>query len=104
MTAKTDAPFTGRGLAATGFYFLLAGLALYFAHAAFQGDTGLVEHMRLTQQKEKLEAQLATLQAERARMENLTLRLSDSYQELDLLDERARAVLGRVGETDALIR
>ncbi|MGG7565650.1 FtsB family cell division protein [Rhodovulum sp. DZ06] len=101
MTEKTVA---GRGLAAAGFSLFILALAMYFAHAAFQGDTGLVEYMRLTQEEERLETELAGLRAERARMENLTLRLSDSYLDLDLLDERARIVLGHVGENDAVIR
>ena len=100
----TDKPIAGRGLATAGFSFLVIGASLYFAHSAFQGDTGVVEFMRLTQQEEKLQAELSALQAERARMENLTLRLSDSYLDLDLLDERARVVLGHVGEQDAVIR
>lgn len=104
MTIKPEGPISGRGLAAAGFSFVILALALYFAHSALQGDTGVVEYMRLTQSQEKLELQLAELRAERARMENLTLRLSDSYLDLDLLDERARAVLGYVGERDALIR
>ena len=100
----TDAPISSRGLAAAGFSFLILGATLYFAHSALQGDTGVVEYMRLTQQEAKLQEDLAQLKAERARMENLTLRLSESYLDLDLLDERARVVLGYVGERDALIR
>jgi len=37
-------------------------------------------------------------------MENRTRRLSDEYLDLDLLDERARAVLGLVRADDLVIR
>ena len=37
-------------------------------------------------------------------MENLTRRLSDSYLDLDLLDERARDVLGYVRADEIVIQ
>ena len=43
---------------------------------------------------DRLSIQLAELRAETERMEILTRRLSDDYLDLDLLDERARNVLG----------
>ena len=76
----------------------------YFAYAALQGDTGLVEQVRLEREKAELQARLADVQAERRRMENLNRRLSERYLDLDLLDERARAVLGYIREDEIVIR
>jgi cell division protein FtsB len=38
------------------------------------------------------------------RMENLTHRLSDSYLDLDLLDQQARDVLGMIRADEIVIR
>jgi len=48
--------------------------------------------------------ELALLQAEVDQMENLTRRLSDTYLDLDLLDEQARDVLGMVRADEIVIR
>ena len=47
---------------------------------------------------------LATLTEEVAWMQNRTRRLSDAYLDLDLLDERARKVLGLVRGDEIVIR
>jgi cell division protein FtsB len=51
-----------------------------------------------------LTEQLRTLQTQRAEIENKTHRLSDEYLDLDLLDERARKVLGMARVDDVIIR
>ncbi|MEM1313158.1 MAG: septum formation initiator family protein [Pseudomonadota bacterium] len=88
----------------SAFSFLVIGLTCYFAYAALQGDTGLVEQVRLTREEADLTARLEALQAERAEMQNLAHRLSDAYLDLDLLDERARAVLGYARADEIVIR
>ena len=45
-----------------------------------------------------------SLQAEVDEMRNLTHRLSDEYLDIDLLDERARDVLGLVRADEIIIR
>lgn len=100
----TETPFTSRALAAAGLSFLIVGSALYFAYSAVQGDTGLVELMRLNREEARLELDLAALRKDRAEMENLTLRLSESWLDLDLLDERARDILGHVRHDEIVIR
>jgi cell division protein FtsB len=100
----TDTPFTSRALLAAGLSFLIVGAALYFAYSAVQGDTGLVELMRLNREASRLEIELASLKDARVEMENLTLRLSESWLDLDLLDERARDVLGHVRMDEIVIR
>ena len=49
-------------------------------------------------------AERDNLQAEVERMRNLTRRLSDQYLDLELLDERARDVLGLVRADELIVR
>ena len=51
-----------------------------------------------------MRAQLEALEADVARMENLTKRLSDDYLDLDLLDQQAREVLGLMRSDEIVIR
>lgn len=84
---------------------LLAGLAsLYFAFAAVQGTSGLMRRIQLQAETQELIEQRDELQAEVDRMKNLTRRLSDDYLDLDLLDERAREVLGLIRPDEVIIR
>ncbi len=87
------------------FYFLGAiVLGLYFTFAAVQGDYGLFKRITIIAEGEALEVELASVQAEVDRMENLTMRLSDNYLDLDLLDEQARDVLGLIRADEIVIR
>ena len=84
---------------------LLAALAsLYFAFAAVQGPSGLMRRIQLQAETEQLRADRDALQAEVDRMKNLTHRLSDDYLDIDLLDERAREVLGLMRPDEVIIR
>ena len=78
------------------YYLGALALGLYFAFAAVQGDYGVLKRAGVAAEARGLSAELATLETEVTRMENLTMRLSDKYLDLDLLDERARDVLGYV--------
>lgn len=79
-------------------------LALYFTFAAVQGDYGVFKRAEIDAEGRELTEKLAVLQTEVARMENLTRRLSDTYLDLDLLDEQARDVLGMVRADEIVIR
>ena len=79
-------------------------LGLYFVFAAVQGDYGVLRRAEITAEGRDLGRELATLEAEVARMENLTRRLSDAYLDLDLLDEQSRDVLGYVRADEIVIR
>lgn len=81
----------------------LIALALYFTFAAVQGDYGVFKRAEVEAEGRALTTELAALQAEVVRMENLTHRLSDSYLDIDLLDERARDVLGYVRADELVI-
>jgi cell division protein FtsB len=85
------------------FVALMLSLALYFAFAAIQGDYGLFRRAEIRAETQGLQRQLSDIQAEVARMENLTKRLSDSYLDLDLLDEQARSILGLSRADDLVI-
>lgn len=86
------------------FLGLMLLLALYFAFAAVQGDYGVFRRAELTAEAAQLQQQLALLDAEVARLENLTRRLSDAYLDLDLLDQQARDVLGLIRADEIVIR
>jgi len=51
-----------------------------------------------------LSRDLAKVEEQIVRMENLTRRLSDDYLDLDLLDEQARSVLGLLRADEIVIR
>lgn len=79
-------------------------LGLYFTFAAVQGDYGVFRRGEILAEKRALEDELVSVQAEVAQMENLTHRLSDTYLDLDLLDQQARDVLGLIRADEIVIR
>ena len=85
-------------------YILLVGVIAIFAHSGLQGDHGLAAFRDASVEERRLQADLAKIRAEREAMANRVRRLSDRYLDLDLLDERARAVLGMVREEEIVIR
>ena len=76
----------------------------YFIFAAVQGDYGVFRRAEIVVETRELEAELSDLTVEVARMENLTRRLSDTYLDLDLLDERVRDMLGMVRTDEIVVR
>lgn len=99
----TNTPFR---LSLGGIFYMVMAFTLggYFTFAAVQGDYGLFKRIEINAEGRALAVELATLQAEVDRMENLTRRLSDSYLDLDLLDEQARDVLGLIRADEIVIR
>lgn len=85
-------------------YLLLIGVIAVFAHSGLQSDHGLAAFREAGDEERRLTAELEALQTQRAEMENKVLRLSDRYLDLDLLDERARAVLGLVRQDEIVVR
>lgn len=88
--------------------FLVMGLLVlgsgYFLVAAIVGPYGVFRQAEINAEVDELRTELAVLEDEVARMENLTRRLSDEYLDLDLLDERARDMLGYVRPDEIVIR
>lgn len=81
---------------------ILAGL--YFAYMAVQGPSGILRRVQLQAETAELVAERDALLAEVEKMRNLTHRLSDQYLDLELLDERAREVLGLLRADEIVIR
>ena len=79
-------------------------LGLYFTFAAVQGDYGLFRRAEILSDAKKLELELTVLKNEVEKMSNLTLRMSDEYLDLDLLDEQARDILGQIRSDEVIIQ
>ncbi len=87
------------------FYFVLAAtLGVYFIFAAVQGDYGVFRQVQLGGEADNLMVERDQLSAELAGLKNLTLRLSDGYLDIDLLDEQVRDILGYVRADEIVIR
>jgi cell division protein FtsB len=76
----------------------------YFTFAAVQGEYGVFRQVQIAAETRALEEQRDALAIELAAMENLTRRLSDEFLDVDLLDERARDVLGYLRADEIVIR
>lgn len=86
-------------------YFSLAGaLATYFTFAAVQGNHGLFQRIETEAEIVRLQAARDRLAADLATLENRTRRLSDAFLDLDLLDQQAREVLGYIRADEIVIR
>ncbi|MGC1259671.1 FtsB family cell division protein [Jannaschia helgolandensis] len=83
--------------------FLLMGFGGYFVFAAVQGEYGVFRRVELEAQREVLLAELALLDSETDKMRDRTRRLSDDYLDLDLLDERARMILGMARSDEIIV-
>ena len=79
-------------------------LGLYFTFAAVLGDYGLFRRAEILSDAKKLEAELTILKNQVDKMSNLTLRMSDEYLDLDLLDEQARDILGQIRSDEVIIQ
>ncbi|MCP5075898.1 MAG: septum formation initiator family protein [Rhodobacteraceae bacterium] len=86
------------------FFVTAFGLTVYFTFAAVQGDFGHLRRVQIEADADALQTQLAQLHADHAVLKNKTRRLSDDYLDLDLLDERARKVLGMARGDEIIIR
>jgi cell division protein FtsB len=100
MTTPKSRP----ALASLMLMILCISLGGYFTFAAVQGDYGVFRQVQLRAEERALTQQRDLLRAELAQMQNLTLRLSDDYLDLDLLDEQARDVLGYLRADEIVIR
>ena len=98
-SAKLSIPWVMLALFAVAFI-----LGLYFTFAAVQGDYGLFRRAEILSDVKILEAELKILQSEVDKMRNLTLRMSDEYLDLDLLDEQARDILGQIRSDEIIIQ
>jgi cell division protein FtsB len=86
------------------FFAIAFALCVYFTFAAVQGDFGLFRRAEISAEAEQLKILLSSIQIDIRHMENATLRLSDDYLDLDLLDQQARSVLGMLRADEIVIR
>jgi cell division protein FtsB len=89
---------------APAFYIALVAVLAVFAHSALQGEHGLAALNRARALEAELQTDLAAIRDERRALENKVRRLGTDYLDLELLDERARAVLGYVRRDELVIR
>ena len=87
-------------LTVLGLYTFAALFIGYFAANAYTGNHGLRAQQDLGQQFTTLKAELAALKAERALWERRVSLLRADRIDPDMLDERARALVGYVDPRD----
>lgn len=85
-------------------YFLLLGVIAVFIHSGLQSDFGLAAYHEARAEERRLTARLEKLRARRTVIANRVRRLSGDYLDLDLLDERARRVLGLMRDDELIVR
>ena len=79
-------------------------LATYFVFSAIQGDYGVLRRAEYLSESRALTLNLYQLQSSISLLENKTLRLSDHYLDLDLLDQQARDILGFIRPDEIVIK
>jgi len=83
--------------------FLLILMVAYFGLSFVQGDRGLLAWIRLSDEIALVQADLGDLMAHRTQMEHRVQLLRPNGLDLDMLDERARALLGFVHKDEIVI-
>jgi cell division protein FtsB len=86
------------------FFALSFTLGAYFTFAAVQGDFGVFRRVEISAEADALRQERDRLATDLAKMQNLTLRLSDAFLDIDLLDQQARDVLGYMRADEIAIR
>lgn len=92
-----------RFLVPLSLYVCAGALSAYFIHHAHSGNRGMETKEALTEQAAVLEKDLAALKAERVEWERRVALFRAEHVDQDLLEERARTVLGRVHRNDVVV-
>jgi cell division protein FtsB len=92
----------GVGLAI--YILVMVSLGMYFTFASVQGDFGLFRRVQIEAETRALTAERDRLAEEVAALRNKTLRLSDTFLDVELLDQQARDVLGMVRADEIVLR
>ena len=90
-------------LTAIGLYIFAAAFIGYFAVNAFTGNHGLRAQQELDQQLATMQRQLKAIKAERAIWERRVSLLRSDKIDPDMLDERARALIGYADPRDLVM-
>ena len=80
-----------------------ACVAGYFIYHAVQGDRGILAWLRVNQQLEAGQVELARSAMDRAALEQRVALLNNSSLDLDMLEERARVMLNFSDPDDVVI-
>lgn len=75
----------------------------YFAYGAVQGDRGILAYFALSQEISRAQTTYDELRDTRVALERRVKRLHPDSLDLDLLEERARAVLDYVRDDDFVV-
>jgi cell division protein FtsB len=92
----------GVGLAI--YIMVMVSLGMYFTFASVQGDFGLFRRVQIEAETRVLIAERDKLAEEVAALRNKTIRLSDTFLDVELLDQQARDVLGMVRADEIVLR
>ena len=87
----------------SGFIVLLIDLCSYFSYFAVKGDRGFFKYVYLQEKVAEAEKVNESYDKQRQDWEQKVKLLSSSSLDLDLLDERARAVLNVIGNAEFII-
>jgi len=79
------------------FFAIIGTFGTYLTFAAVQGEYGLFQRIQIEAETTQLRTERDRLRAQLAEVENRTERLSDTFLDLDLLDEQAREAPRRGG-------
>jgi len=92
-----------RFLAPFAFYVAASACAAYFIYHAHNGPRGLETKQELAVQIAELEFEIGKLREERAEWDARVALMRRDEVDRDLLEERARASLGRVHRNDVVV-
>jgi cell division protein FtsB len=78
-------------------------ILFYLCFHRLSGERGVFALVSATKELEEIEVRLAEVKSERQSLENRVALLSNNSLDLDMLDERARIVLGHTGKDERVI-
>lgn len=78
-------------------------ILFYLGFHAVSGERGLFAFFRETRRLEQLSAELTQVRSQREQMEKKIKLMSNASLDLDMLDERARTVLGLAGKDEVVL-
>jgi len=80
-----------------------AALMAYFAYHAVQGDRGLIAWWSLRYELEKADYELAQVTVQKQALEHRVSLLRPASLDRDMLEERARLMLGSINPDDLIV-
>ena len=88
----------------TAFNILILSMLLYFVFHSIYGTRGIIAYFKLQAELENVHTKLSTLRAERLEIENRAKLLRPGSLDRDMLDEKARNVLGVVAPNEQVFK